>query len=87
MQDSNTALLKACLEGHLDVAKVFLKSKDIKINKSDKSGTTPLFAAVSNNSHEMAKLLIVNGALLNVTRVSSYCSCTTLIFILLKVNK
>ena len=48
-----------------------IEQKDININRSDKSGTTPLFAAVSANNSAITQLLVERNARVNVNRVSN----------------
>lgn len=72
VQDSNTALLKACLGHHWNIVKFLLEQKDINVNRSDKSGTTPLFAVVSSNNLEITQLLLLKNARVNSIRVCIY---------------
>ena len=60
-------LLAACKTGRLEVVKLLLKRKDIKINVVYLK-ETPLSAAAENGHVEVMKLLIENGALVDHVR-------------------
>ena len=64
---SSPPLLAACETGQLEVVKLLLKRKDIKINVVYQ-GETPLSAAAENGYVEVMKLLFENGALVDYVR-------------------
>ena len=49
---------------------MLLDQSNIDLEKGDSSGTTPLFAAISENNYEITDLLLKKGADLNKVRVS-----------------
>lgn len=49
---------------------MLLKNPNIDIDKCDSNGTTPLFAAITENNYDITALLLKMGADLNRTRVS-----------------
>ncbi|CAL8304547.1 unnamed protein product [Lota lota] len=67
--NGQTAVFMAADMGHLNVVKVLLTA-GANINIKDKSGLTPLLAAVSNYKPAMAKALIKCGAEVHLTDAS-----------------
>lgn len=62
-------MLKACRERRWRIVEYLIEQKDININRSDKTGTTPLFAAVSANKVDIVQLLLEKNARVNSIRV------------------
>ena len=62
--------------------KYLLGLEDVSVNKSDKSGTTPLFAAVSANNREITEMLLQKEDIrVNSTRIQSNVSICVLAYI------
>lgn len=54
--------------------------EDVSVNRSDKSGTTPLFAAVSANNCEITEMLLEKEDIrVNSTRICSNVSMCVLV--------
>ncbi len=64
LQDINnsTALTKAAYENYIDIVKLLLTKKDIKLNLQGYMGGTALLNAVQNQNSEIAYLLLDAGA-------------------------
>ena len=63
----------ACKNGHLQVAKALINIESKKVdllNYQDRRGNTPLHLCVLNGNYELAKLLVRNGAAVNIKNVS-----------------
>jgi|GEM_PF-2445749 len=74
----NEVLLEACLKENMDMIRTFLhqqllkNSQDFNINSRDKYGRTALSIAVGKRNLEMVKLLVENGADVNIFNRNKY---------------
>lgn len=62
--DSEPALVWACMQGHKDAVRVLLQH-GASIEKVDEEGTPPLIAAISKNHEALARSLLDQGAKLD----------------------
>lgn len=65
-----TPFMMACKNGHLDVVKKLTKLASMEA--ADNNGTTPLLHAIENNQRETIKLLLNEGASVNVYNRKGY---------------
>ncbi|PNH08671.1 Ankyrin repeat domain-containing protein 11 [Tetrabaena socialis] len=61
MQDGNTALILACVKGHVELAKLLLAA-GADISAKNTGGEAPCHAASKNGHKDMAKLLKTVGS-------------------------
>jgi ankyrin repeat protein len=70
IRDGFTPLDLACFNGDVELAKLLLKHKDIKIDQPNRDGFTPLYLACYYGHDPLAKFLIKSGA--NINRKLQY---------------
>jgi uncharacterized protein len=63
------AMIKSCLEGHLDAVDLFIE-KGAQINSTSADSHTPLTAAVQGNHLTIVKLLVEAGAKFDLTNTN-----------------
>ncbi|XP_078312136.1 uncharacterized protein LOC144618936 isoform X2 [Crassostrea virginica] len=59
-------LNRACVDGDIRAVRILLKAKNIMVNKKVKNESTPLLIACFHGHYEIAKLLLDNGAKVNL---------------------
>ena len=57
-----TALFRATREGNTDMVRSLLSGRDIDVNATDESGSTPLLEAARYGHDEICRILIAAGA-------------------------
>ena len=65
-------LIAACSEGHVEIVKQLLSSKDVDPNTKDKDGTNALMAASVRGHKEVVTLLLEKKVLVNAQNVDGH---------------
>lgn len=68
----NTALIYAAKNNFIDIAKILLKNKDIKVNEKNSFNYTALFYAVFFAYTDLVELLLEHGADKNIGALENY---------------